>query len=314
MERPEDRLDERAQARVPPQDPKGPVARHRQAIEALASEAVRRLARTAPIAARPGDVVVDEDLLEAFCRALVQPTPSAAHQFITERQAEGVTRDALYLGCICGAARRLGEAWDEDRLGFLDVTMGIGHLHHLMRRLRTEGPSGRIAVDARRSALFATVPGEDHSIGITVAADLFRDSGWDIELRLSTEHDGLVAHVDRVKPSIIGLSLSTERRFDDLCRLVAALRDVVPLSVIAVAPGAALDADAICMRVDIDFVFRDLQSAYVELERLIRLRGCPTDPQPPDLGGQAGDGPGRAGNGRARRARGCRHTGRAAGR
>jgi methanogenic corrinoid protein MtbC1 len=273
LEEPENSLDGKTHDLGPPQHRGDRRRVPRPAIEALASGVVRRLACTAPPTARVDDVAVRTDMLEAFCAALVRPTPSAARQFIADRRAEGVTREALYLGYICGAARVLGEAWDENRLTFMEVTIGAGHLHDVMRSLRAEGPSIRFAFDARRSALFATVPGEDHSIGIAVAADMFRGAGWDIDLRTSTDHDGLIAHVDRTTPSIIGLSFSTERRLNDLARLVAAMREVVPLAVIAVAPGAALEEEDIRALVDIDFLFRDARSACVELERLIRLRG-----------------------------------------
>lgn len=267
------RLDPSVHAPVPQPYPEDRRTCRREAIKALASNVVRRLSCAASPATRLGEVVVSKDLLEAFCAALVRPTPFAAHQFIAERRAEGVTRQALYLGYICGAARRLGEAWDENRLTFMEVTIGTGHLLDVMRTLRAESPSLRFAFDARRSALFATVPGEDHSIGITVAADMFRSAGWDIDLRTSTDHEGLMAHFDRTKPSIIGLSLSTGRRLDDLAHLVTAMREVVPLAVIAVAPGVALEEDEIRSFVDVDVIVRDARSACLELEGLVRLRG-----------------------------------------
>jgi methanogenic corrinoid protein MtbC1 len=271
LEEPDKSLNTGARIPVPPPS-HDRSTRPPRAVEALADSVVRRLACTALPATRMDEAAVREDLLEAFCAALVRPGPGAAHQFIADRRAEGVSREALYLGYICAAARRLGEGWDENRLTFMDVTNGTGHLHDLMRTLRAESPSVRFAFDARRTALFATVPGEDHSIGITVAAELFRGTGWDIDLRISTNHDGLIAHVDRTKPSIIGLSLSTARRLDDLSRLVSSMRDLVPLAVIAVAPGAALDEGEIRALVDIDLVFRDARSACAELERLVRLR------------------------------------------
>lgn len=142
-----------------------------------------------------------------------------------------------------------------------------------MRALRAEAPADKRPFDIRRCALFATVPDEDHSIGITIAADLFRDAGWEIDLQIALDHDGLVDHVERTRPTIIGLSLTTERRLGDLVRLVVALRIVTPQVLIGVAPGAALDPGQVAGLVDLDLVFRDAPGACAELERLIRLRG-----------------------------------------
>jgi methanogenic corrinoid protein MtbC1 len=244
-----------------------------RSIEKLASDIVQRLAEAAPH--RPAFEAADitEESLDAFCDALIEPDPAAALDFIEARRAEGVTRQGVYLGYVGAAACRLGERWDDDRLSLLDVTIGTGHLYALMRALRAGRPEPRPVSDVRRAALFATVPGEDHGIGITVAADLFREIGWEIDLRTGTDHDGLVAHVEATRPHIIGLSLSTEHRLDALVRLVVAIRLVLPHAIIGVAPAENVDAGRLHDLVDIDLVFDDALSACRELERLIRLRG-----------------------------------------
>ena len=243
------------------------------AVESLASDIVRRLAVTKLRVASVETSDISDEQIEAFCDALIQPSPNAALDFIRDRRGEGASRLDVYLGYIAGAARCLGTRWDEDRLSFLDVTIGSGHLYALMRALRAEGPGARTAVDARRSALFATVPGEDHGIGITVAADLFRDSGWEIDLRTRTDHDGLIAHVEDTQPHVIGLSLSTDGRLEALVRLVVAMRIVVPSAIIGIAPSSLIDAPRLRDLVDIDLVFEDAASACAALDRLIRLRG-----------------------------------------
>ncbi len=242
------------------------------AVELLASDIVRRLASAGPSDPSYETPEISDESIDAFCDTLIQPSPAAALQFIEDRRTEGVTRQGVYLGYIIAAARNLGRGWDEDRYSFLDVTYGTGHLYALMRALRAETPSARPAFDGRRCALFATVPGEEHGIGITVAADLFREAGWEIDLRTDTDHDGLVAHVEDTQPHIIGLSLSTEQRLDALVRLVVAMRITMPSAIIGVAPATNVDAARLHDLVDIDLVFDDAPSACRELERLIRLR------------------------------------------
>jgi len=243
------------------------------AVESLASDIVRRLARGGSRGAAMDGVGLGDASVETFCDALIEPGATAALRFIEARRAEGVTRQGVYLGYIVEAARCLGRRWDEDRVSFMEVTIGTGHLYALMRALRVEADAGRPAFDGRRCALFATVPGETHGIGITVAADLFREAGWEIDLRTGVDHDALVAHVEATEPHIVGLSLSTELRLDALVRLVVALRLVVPHAIIGVAPSACVDAARLHERVDIDCVFGDATSACAELERLVRLRG-----------------------------------------
>lgn len=234
-----------------------------EAAETLSGDIVRRLSAAAANRADP----VPDDSLDAFCAALVQPGPDAAMAFLRARQAEGATHPELYLGYIAAAARALGARWDDNRLSLTEVTIGTGHLYALMRALRTEARPARPAPTGRRQALFATVPGEDHSIGITIAADLFREAGWDIDLQLATDHDGLVARAERLHPCVIGLSLSAEARLLALARLVVALRLALPGAVIGVAPAAALDPAGLDALLDIDLVLGDAETARAELER-----------------------------------------------
>ncbi len=241
-------------------------------VEVLAGDIMLRLA-----SARSRDQSFDtpeisDDSISAFCDALVESDPEAALRFIEDRRNEGVTRQGVYLGYIIAAARALGKGWDENRFSFVEVTFGTGHLYALMRALRAETTSLRPAFDGRRCALFATVPGEEHGIGITVAADLFREAGWEIDLRTSTDHDTLLDHVEDTQPHIIGISLSTEKRLDALIRLVVAMRITMPYAIIGVAPAANVDANRLQNLVDIDLIFDDAPSACRDLERLIQLR------------------------------------------
>lgn len=241
-------------------------------VETLATDIVRRLAQVKFRGAMFDAPNIPEQSIAAFCKALIQPDPCAALSFIEERRTEGITRQGVYLGYITAAARQLGEDWDADRVSFMQVTYGTGHLFALMRAMRAEGPTVRSAFVGNRFALFATVPGEDHGIGITIAADMFRDVGWEIDLQTGTDHESLVEHVERTRPPIIGLSFSTVRRLEALVRLVVALRVVMPHAIIGVSPGSNVDAETLHELVDIDLVFTDAQTAYTELDRLVRLR------------------------------------------
>jgi len=243
------------------------------AVEALAGDVLRQLASPpAGVDAAAPPEITDADI-EAFCTALIEPTSDTALRYIEARRAEGVTRMGVYLGYICAAARRLGAGWERDEYSFLDVTTGTGHLYALMRALRAERPPGTAQFDTRRYALFATVPGEDHSIGITVAADLFRERGWEIDLVTGASHEALIAQVERAAPRIIGLSLSTEARFDALARLVVAMRLAAPEAIIGVAPADGLDGDRITEIADVDMLFGGAVAACAELEWLIGERG-----------------------------------------
>ncbi|MFN3641733.1 MAG: B12-binding domain-containing protein [Gemmobacter sp.] len=250
----------------------GPGAPALHAVRALARSVIRRSAPRPPLPPEPAVPEAGDQSLAAFCATLVQPTPGAALRFIAACRDRGLSREGVYLGYVCDAARWLGEAWDDDRLSFLEVTIACGHLHALLRMLGGERAAHPLPLDTRRRALFATVPGEAHGIGVAVAATLFRDVGWDIDLQLGRDHDSLLHRVATTRPPVVGLSLSTPDRLDALAGLVAGIRRIAPDVVIGVAPGQGLPRKRLARRVDIDLVFDDARLACIALDRLIRLR------------------------------------------
>lgn len=243
------------------------------AVGTLAADIMRRLALAAAHPPGGASTPACAKGLAEFCDALVEREPDAALRFIEARRAEGATREDVYFGYIAAAARQFGESWRSNRLTFAQIAIGTGHLYALLRALRVEGDPDRSAYDSRKTALFATVPGEEHGLGITIAADFFRDDGWEIDLQTGMDHDSLVARIERTRPQIIGLSLSTEQRLKDLVRLVVEIRIIVPDAIVGATPTALLDEKKLRRLVDLDLVFRDARAACAELDRLIRLRG-----------------------------------------
>lgn len=212
------------------------------------------------------------DDVALFCDVLQMPDqPRVALDFIAARRAEGVSLEDVYLGYIGGAARLLGERWEDDQLTPLQVTVGAGTLYALMRAFRTSEMADH-RFDSRRAALFATVPGEQHGVGITVAADMFRKAGWDIDLQIGLDHERLLDRVKKTQPGIIGLSLSSRDRLTDLLKLIVALRLASNHAFIGAAPGGDLTADEIRAVADVDIVFGDALGAIAALDELVASR------------------------------------------
>lgn len=246
--------------------------RPNSAAEGFAQDVIGCLSTDLHSGPWPDTCPVSAQSSAAFCETLLRPEPDAALAFVAARRAEGMTRQAIHLTYVCDGARWLGLGWDQDRLSFLDVTVGVGHLCALMRALRAEADADRMRRDSRRCALFATVPGEQHCLGVTVAAAVFRDHGWHIDLHTDTEHDSLLDHIRRSACPVIGLSISTGRSVHALARLVASVRRVAPQIIIGVAYGQTPDRDALSDAADIDLIFDDAEQACAQLDRLIRVR------------------------------------------
>jgi len=239
-----------------------------EAVGQLAREVVRRLAFRMPHAVSK-DSVPKATELDALCAALLSSDDRAGDKFILEARKDGVEIDVIYLGFVAGAARRLGEMWDADEISFIQVTLACGKLYRIIRGLRhIVAPS--ITQDRDElPAMFALVPGETHTLGIEIATDVFRRSGWDVDMLVGLDHDMLVDQSDRRNYRAIVLIANSDGMIEAMARLVLALRISHPLSHIAVA-GNILDHYPDLMSiVGADAVLKEIETAVETLQDII---------------------------------------------
>ena len=239
----------------------------------LARSVINRAASLTASREAPVAYVAPPDRLEAFCACLLADDPEAGLALIRQERADGLAARDVYFGYISAAAQRLGTLWEEDALSFSQVTSATGYLYALMRALRPAHRDASPGSANRKHAFFATVPGEDHGLGVSMAADLFRRMGWEIELELGRGHNELIDRIATVQPEIVGLSLSTENRLPSLTQLCVSIRLSVPTALIAVAGSGAANAERVKQVADVDYVFDDVDMAETQLARLMHMRG-----------------------------------------
>lgn len=238
------------------------------AVTVLAREAVRRLAFKMPRAVKKEDLPSRTEI-DLLCAALLSKQDDEADKFILAARREGVQVDVIYLGYVAGAARRLGEMWDEDAVSFIDVTLACGKLYRIIRALRHVIAPGILAERDDRPALFALVPGEAHTLGIEIATDIFRREGWDVDMMVGLDHDMLVDQSDRRNYRAIVLVANSDDRLEALTRLVLAIRISHPLAELVVA-GNILDYHpGIINLVGADATIKDIETAVSTLRNVI---------------------------------------------
>jgi methanogenic corrinoid protein MtbC1 len=236
------------------------------AVQLLADEVVVQLARRLS----PADTVAVPDTsvaVDAFCEALISDDTEAAINMIRQQRRNGAARETIYLVTLASAARRLGELWEKDALSFLQVSAAAGRIFDIMRHLRQESVPTLPIADAKH-ALFATVPGELHTLGVTMAADLFRDRGWEIDLRTSYEHEELVSVISTRTYRIIGLSAGDISSVLPLTRLVVALRITQPQAHIVVAGNIVNKVPDLNALIRADTILSSGDDAVALLDRL----------------------------------------------
>ncbi len=166
----------------------------------------------------------------------------------------GVTIDTIFVDLLAPAARHLGEMWDEDSADFVTVTMALWRLQEVVRELSARVPiRGGIGVEHVRTALFAVMPGDDHSFGTVIIEDVFRRAGWSTDIMTDTSTSTLLAMVARNSYDLVGLTVSGTVCAEDAPSLINAVRSVsrnpfvgimVGGSIFNVAPQLAIEIGA----------------------------------------------------------------------
>ncbi|SHH48130.1 cobalamin B12-binding domain-containing protein [Marivita hallyeonensis] len=248
------------------EDPHGKDARLSDAaLLVFAQEVIQRLSVIANDAAVGSVVDVD-----SFCFALIEPTAQNAKMMLLKAHENGASHRDLCVDYIAAAARRLGEWWDDDIITFGDMAVAAGRMLHFLRDLREFVPV--VPQRGSREALFTTVPGEQHILGVTMAADIMRDHGWKIDLQINQPIETLCEVVRNNNYMIIGLSATNAERVRSLAATIVELRLAAPHArifigghIVQVEPDIAVRTGADAAADDVDYCVEALERLYQSL-------------------------------------------------
>jgi len=165
----------------------------------------------------------DADVRELVRLLLVHDVVVASAYVDTVRQ-RGASLEGVCLRLLAPAARELGLLWEEDECDFMQVTVGLCRLHHVLRELSPEFRPDPGESKVERNILLAPVPGDQHTFGITLVAQFLRKAGWEVW----HEHPANSAEILEVARqnwfAVIGLSVGSDARVDDVAAIIRAIR------------------------------------------------------------------------------------------
>jgi len=169
-------------------------------------------------------VAVSAEEVAAFGQLILKRSEDQALACITRMRAAGAPIEAIYLDLLAPVARYLGELWEEDLCDFTDVTLGLGHLQKMLRDLNKEAEQSRNLKSNGLSILLVPTPGEQHTFGLAMVAELFRKQGWDVlggPYDLGDSPQALTGHRAF---DVVGFSLATLTNLDNLRKTIAEVR------------------------------------------------------------------------------------------
>lgn len=239
-------------------------------LEAVTRELVSKLAHQLPEKIQAGSAheVPSDGEIEDFCTALTEDTGDRASQIFDGLRVKGKTPETICLGYIATAARRLGECWTTDSLGFLDVTLGMVRLHSMQREMLIDlVPRGVEPTGLK--ALFAPAPTETHVLGVVMAAGFFRRAGWSVDINLEPEGDAIVEAAEAGKYDLIGLSAGCRAVLPELRAMVPRLKGIVPRPRIVLGGYVTELEPGIASSLELDGDLTDVTKAPFSYQRML---------------------------------------------
>jgi methanogenic corrinoid protein MtbC1 len=201
-----------------PQVPVGGRARFRplELVRAVEQDVVPRLVLAQRGLGEPAAAPVISASVEEFAQLILGKDVPLAVAYADRARARGMSLDSLYLKLLAPAARHLGELWNEDLVDFTQVTIGLGHLHRVMRDLTPPATSLVLQPHDDHRALLVPAPGEQHTFGLAMVTEFFRRAAWVVWSGAPATPADLTGIVHDNWFAVVGFSLGSEARLEGL--------------------------------------------------------------------------------------------------
>ncbi|MGL4321557.1 MAG: hypothetical protein ACRCS3_11895 [Paracoccaceae bacterium] len=232
-------------------------------VAAFASDVVARLVKGEISMTLP----LREDLIDRFMHAIVNTDMTDFEAFKPELRRARISPAVFSDRYLPEIARKLGTAWEEDRLSFAEVTMGASRLQAILRQIGAGLSADDGLSDHAHSTVLLIVPqGQQHTLGAFVLLGQLRRRGISVCLRVSPTEDDLRALIGQRSFDGVMVSLALPEYIDATCAMLRTLKQLTAGQLRVALGGAALTLASITVPEDCaDIVTNDLPTAIAAL-------------------------------------------------
>lgn len=199
--------------------PQGDAAAAAAVLEAgaVASECPDRLAVAIGANAPPPMAEVDD-----VVHLLLQGDRVSAWRHVQSLMDQGVALPELSVRLLQPSLYRVGVLWQQNRISVAQEHLATAMAQNILAKAFARAEFGE---PIGRKALFACVPGNQHSLGLRMVSDAFELRGWSVQfLGADTPLNALVEQVESWRPDLVGLSVSVIQQFQVLSVVISRLR------------------------------------------------------------------------------------------
>lgn len=213
--------------------------------------------------------------VDEFTHLVLEHELAVASAYIDVLRSRGISAERVILELLAPSAQRLGVLWEEDLRDFVDVTVGLSRIQHLLHLLSPAFQGDVDVKDEPQSCLLATTPGEQHSLGVMIVEEFFRRSGWNCQSTPNSSIEELARRAHATSFDVIGLSTSCELLLGETASAIEKLRRSSRNRKVVIVVGGQVfrRSPELVARVGADMAADDGTQALVQLRR---LRGTKT--------------------------------------
>lgn len=208
-----------------------------------------------------------------FADLVIESDSRRATSYFQDLVTNGASVEALFHDLVAPTARRLGELWDEDINTMIDVTQGLGHLQHVVRTFSPVFRNESSAKPSGRRALLIPLPGEQHTLGISLVDEYFRREGWAVWGGPVATMEEVAALVGTMWFDMVGLSVARLTEPEQLAFDIRVIRKAARNRnlVIMVGGKTFLDNPQLAALVGAEGTASDGRRALLQLEDMISV-------------------------------------------
>lgn len=215
--------------------------------------------------------------VEVFARALLDRSPDPARALLARYCARSVPLEEIYLGLFTATARLLGEWWESDECNFSQVTLCLSRIQSMLHDLSPSfhaAAGEQLSRSGERRILMITMPGQQHTLGLSILSEFFRRESW-VVLAIPSPEPGLTqASLSTHWFDILALSASLDSEIDDLGKTIQAARKTSQNPRLAIMVGGPLFVrrPELATMLGADGCSNDAREALVLASRLLQAQ------------------------------------------
>ena len=215
-----------------------------------------------------------EPEVQAFVQLVLGRLDTPIVECVADIRRKGMSVEMVYLDLLAPAAKHLGDLWLDDLCDFTEVTVGLGRLQHLLQELSPAfGSEVQFPANALR-ALLMPAPGDQHTFGLSMVAEFFTRSGWEVASGDIASGTNAVDMARLEWFDVIGFSVGSETRLDWLSDCIRTVRQVSRNKNVGIMVGGPVFAEhpEYVELVGADCTAADGKDAPVQAEKLVNKR------------------------------------------